>query len=284
MSSKKSETDAPRRSLWRRLVDWFRGTRKEEPKPTERIRQRLEDVVYQPSGDGPVVTALCAGDVFEFQVHTHLVWSSREMDYDELTEQAGEFTSSAQDAVRERIWEVARTFSPYHSAAAEKAMQQALDTDWCYSGDAGKVRCRAKVRVLPDPRVHEHLLPFALQELDVEANASLGLLRADRFEQVTVRWRELLDSLGHDAMVAYATQLTDPAFATVFARFVNHRRASVVELAEVLRQASKDHEHVGMYEFANAYDKAVQAFCKQMGLDEGGWPVIDSEPAAKAGS
>ncbi|MBQ1069434.1 MULTISPECIES: hypothetical protein [unclassified Micromonospora] len=274
MSSTKPRPDTPRRNLWRRLVDWFRGTSPTGPVPPH----PLPEVVYQPAGDGSLVTALCAGDVFEFQVHAHLIWSSRDMTYDELTEQAGVFSSSARDSVRERIWAIGRTFSPYHSAAAEQAMQEALKSDWCYSGDAGKVRCRAQVRVLPDPRVREHLLPYALQELDVEANATLGTLRAVRFGELTGRWRDLLDSLGYDAKVAYAAQLTDPAFAGVLARLVNHRRASVLELADVLRQSAKDHEHVGMYEFATAYDLAYQTFCKQMGIDRTFPAPVETEP------
>ncbi|AEB43135.1 hypothetical protein [Micromonospora maris] len=281
MSSTTLHSSPPRRSLWRRLVDWWRGEEQPFPAPPP---APMEEVIYQPAGDGAVITALCAGDVFEFQVHTDLVWASREMSYATLTEQAREFGSSARDTVRERIWAVARTFSPYHCAEAEKAIQKELDGDWCYSGPNGKVRCRAKVRVLPDPRVREHLLPYALQQLDVEARATLGLLQAARFEMLTERWRDLLHDLGHDAKVGYAAQLTDADFAAVVGRYANHHRASVLELADVLRQAGKDHERVGMYEFANAYDKAVQAFCKQMGLDDRSWPVVDGDPLPKATS
>ena len=39
------------------------------------------------------------------------------------------------------------------------------------------------------------------------------------------------------------------------------------ELAQVLARASVAHEDVGLFEFASAYDKALQAFCRRMGLD-----------------
>ncbi|MER7166188.1 hypothetical protein ABT336_08975 [Micromonospora sp. NPDC000207] len=268
---------APRRSLWHRIVDWFRGAPTTAPPPPPPPPVPLVEVVYQPAGDGTVSTALCKGDVFEFQVHTHLVWSTREMTYDDLTTQAAEYSSSAQDTVRERIWKVARGFSPYHAAQAEEEMQKALESDWCYSGVRGKVRCAARVRVLPDPRVREHLLPYARQELDVEANATLGGLRAARFEAMILRWRKLIETLGHEAVVRYAAQLTDRPFADVVTRYGEDRRAAVQELVDVLGQASRDHEHVGLYEFADAYDQAVQAFRKQMGLDEGSHlPKVDS--------
>ncbi|SCG67950.1 hypothetical protein [Micromonospora coxensis] len=263
-----------RRSLWRRLVDWFRGA----PRPTPSISN--EEVIHQPTDDIARVSALSHGDVFEFQVDTALVWSSRQMSYDDLVDEAREFTASARDTVRERIWQVARGFSPYQSAAAEQAIQQALADTWCYRGAAGTVHCSAKAWVRPDPKVRDHLMPFELRELELEANTALALLRADRFEEVARRWQRLFDELGHDAMVAYAAQLTDPAIAGVVTGLVNHRRASAVELADVLRQASKDHEHVGLYEFAAAYDAALQNLRRQMHLDENGFPVADETKAS----
>ncbi|MEV4845000.1 hypothetical protein AB0K20_17515 [Micromonospora matsumotoense] len=263
-----------RRSLWRRLVDWFRGT----PLPPGPVT-RDEEITYQPTDDSTLLTALCQGDVYEFQVHTTLVWSAF-LPYHDLVAEAGEFTASARDTVRERIWEVARRFSAYQSVEAEEAIQEALTPQWCYRGASGMVRCRAKVRVLPDPRVREHLLPFERRKLDLEANTALALLRADRFEQVARRWQQLFDTLGHDAMVAYAAQLADPTVSVVVTSLVNQRRASAVELAKVLQQASKDHENVGLYEFASAYDAALQTLRRQMHLDEGGFPIAAVESGA----
>ncbi|MEV6707404.1 hypothetical protein [Micromonospora wenchangensis] len=270
MSIPTSGRTVARRTLWRRLVDWFRGTPRGQG-PWD------EEITYQPTDDSTLLTALCQGDVYEFQVHTTLVWSAF-LPYRDLVAEADEFTASARDTVRERIWEVARRFSPYQSVEAEQAIQEALTPQWCYRSAAGMVRCRAKVRVLPDPRVRDHLLPFEQRKLDVEANTTLALLRADRFEQVARRWQQLFDTLGHDAMVAYAAQLADPAVSAVVTNLVNQRRAGAVQLVDVLREASKDHENIGLYEFASAYDAALQTLRRQMHLDEGGFPIaaVDS--------
>ncbi|RKR87248.1 hypothetical protein BDK92_1522 [Micromonospora pisi] len=263
-----------RRGLWRRFVEWLFGTDEtpEPPRPEPVTPVRLREVSYQPSDSDRVFTPLCLGDVFEFQVHADLVWSTDAITYTELVEQAKEYGPSAHDTVRERVWRVARTFSPYHAADAEAAIQQELDQSWCYSrDDQTMVRCTAKVRVLPDPRVRQHLLPAAMRELDTEAQATLGRLRAARVEEITERWRALLDELGHGPAVVHAAQLTEPAFAAVLQQLTSRRRASAMELVDVLRQATKDHENVGLFEFANAYDTALQAFRKEMGLEPGAW-------------
>jgi hypothetical protein len=49
------------------------------------------------------------------------------------------------------------------------------------------------------------------------------------------------------------------------------RRTSTEALVEALRGARGDHQEAGLYEFADAYDKALSAFCKEMGLSPFSW-------------
>ncbi|GAB3150627.1 hypothetical protein GCM10027290_38470 [Micromonospora sonneratiae] len=288
MTDQTSYETPKRRSLWRRIVDWLRGDSQPvaPPEPAKSfVPAKQEKVEYQPSSEDEPMTVLCQGDVFEFQVYVDLLWSTHVMPYEELTHQAREYTASARDTVRERAWKVARAYSPYQAVEAEAAIQAELDSGWCYSDDAGLVRCTAKVRVLPDPRVREHLRPFSLLELEVEAEASLGRLRVERLGELTHRWQKLFEEIGHGPTVVHAAQMTKPDFATVVARLAGQRRDSATKLIDLLHQTTKDHQHLGLYEFANAYDSALQAFRKQMGLDDSLWSAqpssVDSGPGTK---
>ena len=80
-------------------------------------------------------------------------------------------------------------------------------------------------------------------------------------------------------LLPYAASLTDEAFAGVLHGLAAHRMQLTTDLAAVLQQAAANHEHVGLYEFANAYDKALQSFCRQMGLDPFAWLQSDEDGA-----
>ncbi|GIF51850.1 hypothetical protein DFJ67_5876 [Asanoa ferruginea] len=283
MTLHSASAEPGRRSWWKRFKGWF--TRRRPPAPTEPwpvthgAAPPNEMVFYRPSTPGAPIAAMARDEVYEFQVHTDLEWSTSAMGYDELTRQADEFAATAGDDVRRRVWRVARTFDAHEAAAAEKEMRRQLSS-WCYTSVHGEIRCTPTVRVVADQRIRDHLTPFALRRIDLDTEAELARRRADLVKEVVKHWHDVLVELGVSPITLTAAQLTDTEFAVAISRLADRRRASAVELVDVLRQATRDHEQLGMFEFAEMYASAVAAFRRQMEIEDSAFvdKLMDLEP------
>ncbi|WP_250034174.1 hypothetical protein [Paractinoplanes maris] len=267
--------EPPRRSLFRRIKDWFLG---EPGQPAE-----LEPVSYRPAGERSPLVALSRGDVYEFQVSLDTEWTADKMPYDTLIKQADKYRTSADDTHRRRIWQIARSYGPHQAAEAEDAIQRALGT-MCYDTEDGQVRCTTYFRVTPDGRVREHLTPYLLREIDVDREAVLARQRVESVREITTRWSELLTDLGVSPVQLSSAALADPAFAAELGRLADDRRLTARQLVEVLGEAAKDHGQLGMYEFVELYASAIAAFQRQMEVQDSEFirKVMDIEPAEPA--
>lgn len=249
--------------LLARIRRWFRGDR---PQPRYVTPPQVD---FEPPDEEQTLVVAAKGDVFDLHLIPHFRWSSGQMSYDTLAERSRSYTDNARSTLLRRVWTIARDFKPAQTVEAEEKINEKIAEGWCYHDDAGMIRCNPSVRVVPDPRLREYLLPF-----------EYGMLRTQKIEALAEEWLQVfhrlerLDQFGRverQFLLPFAANLTDKDFAVVMRGLAEVRHGRTTELAAVLQQASRNHESVGLFEFASAYDKAYQAFCRQMGLDPFSW-------------
>ncbi|MFC1434135.1 hypothetical protein ACEZDB_26145 [Streptacidiphilus sp. N1-3] len=280
------------RGLFATLRDWWRSKADENG---DRIGSSLtgsgtDAVAASQSAQGEaavelppedVVLALDArGDVFSFEVLPHFRWSSGAMTLEVLRERAAVHQEMARAELLRRAWPIARGCDPSDPVAAELAVNGELAAGWCYEDEKGSIRCVPSVRVRIDPALRQHVLPFRLSEATLKEEHRLGHLKAEQVESRTEHWLQVVRVLEQSGdlgpaerrlMVPFAAELADGDFSRVMVALENTRRAGTKVLAQVLAEAAKNSEQVGLFEYANAYDKALGAFCRQMGLSPFSW-------------
>ncbi|MFE6283629.1 hypothetical protein [Streptomyces sp. NPDC057877] len=228
------------------------------------------------------LTMAAQGDVFSFEVFPVFLWSSREMSRETLRSRVGRHEAGARDELLRVAWKVARGCAPEDPIAAEKAINARLrgDGNWCFDDAQGLIHCTPSVQVRMDPAVREHVRPHRLEELDLKESTELGLLRASRARTLTEAWLKViselellgeLDAHKRRLLVPFAATLADGDFRKVMEALRRERRTSTEALVAALHSARNDHQEAGLYEFAGAYDKALNAFCQEMGLTPFSW-------------
>jgi hypothetical protein len=239
----------------------------DEPTPIARVEHpTLLERRYSTTS----LVAPADGGLFEFSVDYELIWSATVPTQAELTSLVNEFAESAEHKLRTAIWSVGRQNSAFRPDEAEEAMNDALmdlEPSWCY-GQGTKVACRARVFVRPDQRVVERWLPAWQRMAEMDAEHKVSLLRLDIVGDLLPRWRDLLDLFDGDPAAVQAARLVEADLAKVLASLSQQRTTTTAQLTEVLRDAANAHQHVGLFEFANAYDKALRSFERQAGLDK----------------
>jgi len=270
-----------KKGLFQRLHDWLFGTKDEiESQSAGSAAPTSKLVEYEPADSTEPIVVSAKGDVFHLHLIPHFRWSTDQLTFSELEQRSAKYKDVARSELLHRVWSTARRFDPDDTDAAEKAINQVLEAGWCYEDEAVTLRCKASARVVLDPELRDHKLPIEKKRLNLKADYDLGTLKAELVESLAGRWLaafqslEMLPQLGPDErqfLLPYAASLTDEGFAKVMLALAGHRRQLGRELADVLQQASRDHERVGLYEFANAYDKALRTFCRQMGIDPFSW-------------
>lgn len=250
----------------------------------------LPEVTIETPGSNEPLRLPAQGGVFELHLLADFKWTSSQLSRSALEERATTHTESARYEVQRRLWAVARGIAASETAEAEAQSNAALKDGWCYESESGTVRCQPSVRVRLDPRLAERLLPFEYRELDMNKEHHLGMLKAELTEILSKAWMKSIKLLETaDGFVAseeqaqflapFAAALADADFARVMIQLAQKRRELTVELKNVLDDARRSHEQTGLFEFASAYDRAVQAFSRQMGLD----PYSLAFPVAAAG-
>ncbi len=228
------------------------------------------------------------GEVFNFLVQMEAVWSVDAKDIPDLHARTDRKAASAQRAVYDAIWAIGREYAPHQAQEAEEAMVERLRKPICFDDGGTQVRCEARVRVRSDPRVLTVLEPYWRRYVEMESEHLLGMLRADRVKERTEHWRTIMNELADvdfgDLVLPYAAQLTDNAFADAVGSLENDRQRARVDLVTVLGNASKSHTRMGMFEFADAYDKAIKAFKKSQGLGREDEPRLDPDMVDADGS
>jgi hypothetical protein len=210
------------------------------------------------------------GEAYDFQVQVEATWIATVSDLADLRSRAERHVESVRRAVRDVVWQVGRDFAPHQALEVERAMTEALPREFCFTDAGVSLRCQVKLRVRPDARVVEFLLPFSQNHVELAAKQVLMRLRADNVADLAVRWREILtDFAGQDLgdlVLPYAAQLADKPFAATVAGLETDRHQARAELANVLDRAAKSHTRVGLFEFAESYEAALHAFRRSQGL------------------
>ncbi|MDH6700923.1 hypothetical protein RM863_34260 [Streptomyces sp. DSM 41014] len=290
-------TTAPRKGPLARLRQWWR-TRRDARRaitanalePVEWESSALDSVepVTQESfaelapGKQPLLL-VARGDVFEFQVLPHFRWQSHEMSVERLREKAGALAAEARDELLKRAWPLARTCDAVDAERAEKLINSELATGWCYEDQDGVVKCRPTVRLRVDAALRDRMRPVRLDEQAMKEHLRLGLLKADHARQLTEAWLTVIADLEQSGvltpvqrqfLVPFAATLADGDLAAATEALRESRRTGALALANVLNQATRNHEQIGLFEFAKAYDKASSSFSQQMGLTPFSW-ILD---------
>jgi hypothetical protein len=189
-----------------------------------------------------------------------------------LRESAGRQVESVRRAVRDLIWPIGRDHLPYLAGDAEIAMSATLPPEFCFDDAGTTIRCKVRLRVRPEARALEYLLPFWRRYIEIDAEHMLRERHADQVAALAARWRGILnDQVGvdlGDLAIPHAASLTDTAFAKAVGAMENRRTESRNELAKVLDQAVKNNNRLGLFEFAETYEALLKAFLRQQGLSE----------------
>ncbi|MEW2301328.1 hypothetical protein AB0958_15325 [Streptomyces sp. NPDC006655] len=292
-----------KKGFWARLRDWWRGSGEhgrarttgatsehvaewESPALLSVEPVRPEAYAELAPAAEPLLLA-AEGDVFEFQVLPHFRWHSSELSVEQLRRRAGALSAEARDELLKRAWPLSRTCDPVDAAKAEELINSELSEGWCYEDEDGLVKCRPTVRIRIDPALRDRMRPTRLDAQAMKEDLSVGLLRAEHTRQLTELWLQVIAGLEHSGVLTpvqrqfllpFAAALTDSDFAAATDALRTVRRTGAVALANVLNQATKNHEEIGLFEFANAYDKALNSFSQQMGLTPFSWMLGDNRP------
>ncbi|MET8041890.1 hypothetical protein ABZU25_13645 [Micromonospora sp. NPDC005215] len=267
--------------IWKKITGGGVRTESVEPRPGE---------IYEPPGSDAPIVVPAQGDVYDFHVLVQLRWDSpsRHFDLDEIEDESAAYQDIARQRTTQAVWRQARSLDPLDPAGAETLLNEMLAAGFCWPRTNPDLRCRPWVRVMIDPRLREQKAPLELRRIEQQ----VGMARDEVVRERTERWLhafqelEQFRHLGKDErqfLVPFAASLVDADLARVTAALASERRSRYDELVGVLAQAVRDHERVGLFEFANAYDKALRAFCRQVGVDLGKWHLADfGEPVESA--
>ena len=253
-----------RRGFWRRIWDAFVG-REPEPAAPAALLVGLDEVVEHRSIGEPLLIP-SRGEGFNFSVSYDVLWSAYRCTQDELMRRIERHENSVRHDLLQRIWPVGREFYPHDPHAAERRMIERISDGWCYGPERESVRCDIKIRVSSDARIGEMQAGYYEQLIAVDGDHMLKLRRMENMACELKGWRQVLEEFGDSITVVHGARLVDPEVSAVFTSLAAERRKSAEDLVTVLRDATRDHAQVGLYEFANAYDLAVRSFMQQQGL------------------
>jgi hypothetical protein len=252
-----SPTPREQGGFWNSIKGWFGGRNRNWSSVT---------VSEHRTSTAPLIVP-ADGDVFNFRVNYEITWNARGMSHSTLLRRADEYAESAERTLFNRVWLIGRRYLPQNPQAAEVGMNDELTEVWCY--DDGTISCSATVHVLPDERVVTKQLPLWERRVEMDLEYWVELRRIGITDDLLTRWRDLIERFGDTPLVIHAALLADTELATVLRGLNNERTAKAKEIADVMREASNAHEHVGLFEFANAYDTALRSFEREAGLKPG---------------
>jgi hypothetical protein len=232
------------------------------------------------------------GDVFDLHVIVHLKWSCDTLNDADLQRLALDRRDGALYIVGRIVRDCARSLDPFEPARAQAVINGSEDIrkGLCYRDGRHLITCRPLVQVLMDPRLREQLLPFEQEWVELMHNHQLSSQRDVQMQKRAESWLKAFQELegfahlGRDErqfLLRYAASLVDSEFAQVISAMAKDRQVLYDQFKDVLDRASRDHERLGLFEFASAYDKALQTFCRQMGVNPASFLLSDfgAEPS-----
>ena len=238
-----------------------------------------------PPHTAPLVVP-AAGDVFDLHVIVHLRWSCDSLNDTALQKLALDRQDGALYNVGRIVRDCARSLDPFQPARAQVVINgsEGIKQGLCYRDYRHLITCRPSVQVLMDPRLREKLLPFEQQRVALTQQHQLDVQRDVQMRKRAEDWLQAIQklegfaSLGKDErqfLLRYAASLVDNEFAQVVGKMADDRHVLYTQFAEVLERASRDYERIGLFEFASAYDKSLQTFCRQMGINPASFLMSD---------
>jgi hypothetical protein len=222
-----------------------------------------------------------------------MAWSSPTLRSAELEKLALDRRDGALYLIGRDIRDLARGLDPLDPGGAQDALNahRRINSPLCYRRNGYLIKCQPRVQVFLDPRLREQLLPFATRRVELDEHHRVDLQRDRQIQERAQQWLEAIqrlegfDHLGKDErqfLLRYAASLVDEEFAKVISEMAQDRHVRYDQFVDVLRNTRREHERVGLFEFASAYDKALQTFCRQMGVDPAAFLLSDfgERPAA----
>jgi hypothetical protein len=247
--------------LYRRVASWFRGlfAAPPAPPPIGELRDHRRSTTP--------ITVLALGDAFDFRIYPAFTWRSEGIGWDDLQARIDECTPRAVAKVREFAADLARRELPHRADRLEEALNRhLLHRSWRLRTNGAELTCQPQVTVLPDAKVRESMQPIWARRIAMESEHDLDLRRADLVRERTEAWTAAMEKLQDNPLTAHAALLTEDPFAGVFRGMLDTRVRASNNLILLLQDAIRDHQKLGLYEFAEAYDVALKAFQKQAGL------------------
>lgn len=238
-----------------------------------------------PPHTAPLVVP-AAGDVFDLHVIMHLKWSCGSLNEDQLQNLALDRRDGALYIIGRIIRDCARSLDPLQPTRAQVVINgsEGIKQGLCYRYGRHLIICRPSAQVLMDPRLREQLLPFEQKRVEQTQKHRLSMERDHQMRKRAEDWlqafRQLedFDRLGQDErqfLLYYAASLVDDDFARVIGEMAKDRHVRYDQFKDVLERATRDHERIGLFEFASAYDKSLQTFCRQMGINPASFLMSD---------
>jgi hypothetical protein len=252
---------------------------------------------YEPPTGSDVLPVAARGDVFDLHIVPYFHWSSQEMSFEKLAERSALYVEPARGRLLRAVWSEARRFGPTQLAEAEAAINalKEVKDGWCHYDREGLIKCVPTVRVLLDPRLRDQLVPFELRLRELDAAHDHDKRKAAYVEELTEVWLQIIRRLEtsqarrsarsdltdeeRQLLTPFAGSLVERDFAVVMHGLAERRRTMATDLVAALQEASKDHEGVGLFEFAKAYDMAAQAYSRQLGLGPHRWNLEEMNVA-----
>ncbi|MEU8052634.1 hypothetical protein ABUL04_09960 [Micromonospora harpali] len=272
MSTRYIPRPSARRRWWQILLSLF-GPAPVSPPPAPPLPPLPppappQVVTYRLDAPQPILVP-ARGDAFDFRLFAVYSWRAQHMSAEALRQRAESYLAWAAGIVRERAADLAREHEPHRSHELERALNNLLlGQHW--PRDESRPHFTVQVRVSPDERVRERLRPYWEERIRLECDHELQQLRARHTDELTRRWCEVLRALEDDPVTAHAARLAGEQFAEVFRRYVTERREAVPELLDLLREAVRGHNDLGLgpSEYTEAWDAALRTYQRQHGIDQ----------------
>jgi ribosomal protein L36 len=201
------------------------------------------------------------GDVFDFEVTLKITWRGSSVTRDQLREMATRDQHRVYWTLRNRIVDVSRNFQPHRALDLERQLNETLDQT---QKECALVRRKAKVRVLPEERVREKLRPYWERRIEMDSDHELRLHRLEQVHKLTREWSEVLEQLHQKPFAVPGAKLAEKELATIMEDVTREEQRLLKELLGLLEKASRGHSTLGLYEYAETYDKLMKEWQRQV--------------------
>jgi hypothetical protein len=243
-------------TVWQRFKQAFT-----EPAPPPRPLTTTRE------SEAPIIVA-AKGAAFDFQVHPTLRWRTEDVPLDEFEQLIALRTASVEKEVCRKAASLAREFEPHEAQRFEEALARSIGPQpWRIGrGDDPSLTCQVQARVVPDKAVRQAMQPYWQRRIEIQSQHDLGMLRAELVRVQTEAWSSIMEKLQDNPLTRHAANLTEEQFARVYGEMHKARQDATTRLLDLLQNAARGHRSIGLYEYAETFDAALQAFQKDAGL------------------